>query len=155
MFGKVKLFFGIEGLKVDLEIQETFTLNDSSIIGSVRLHSKTAQRLKKLQIVLKETYQRGRSSEKRTNDYILGSIELNEDVLISANGEKIIDFNLPFKFQHSSIEKLGQKSSVHHQISRMAKWINNAKSEFAVEVATQVEGTALNPSVRKEIKLMK
>ncbi|MEO5582447.1 MAG: sporulation protein [Saprospiraceae bacterium] len=155
MIGKVKLFFGIEGLKVDLEIQETFTVNDSSIGGSVRLHSKTAQRLKKLQILLKETYQRGRKADKRVNDYILGSIELNEDVLISANGEKIIDFNLPFKFQHSSMEKLGQKSMIHHQISKMAKWINNTKSEFAVEVATQVDGTALNPSARKEIQLIK
>lgn len=155
MFGKVKLFFGIEGLKVDLEIPETFTMKDKTIKGSLKLYSKSAQRLKKLQIMLKETYQRGRRADKKTNDYILGSIELNEDVVIPANGEKIIDFILPFQFQFSAIEKIGQKSSVHHQITNMAKWINNAKSQFGIEVTTQVEGTALNPSVRKEIFLVK
>ena len=43
MLGKVKLYFGIEGLKMDLEIPEAFSLQDQSIPGTIRLHSKSAQ----------------------------------------------------------------------------------------------------------------
>ena len=153
MLGKVKLFFGIEGLKVYLEIPESFSIRDKVIKGVVKLHSKSDQTLKKLDIKLIETYQRGRRTDKRTNDYICGKIELNESILIPANGEKVIDFNLPYQLQFSSIEKLGQKSIVHQRITDLAKWVNNAKSDFHVEVSAQVEGTALNPSLRKPIIL--
>lgn len=154
MLGKVKLFFGIEGLKVDLEIPDSFTPGDASIKGHLRLYSKSYQRLKRLEVKLIETYQRGRSQDKRVNDYILGKIEMNESLDIPAGGEKIIDFNIPFQVQYSSIEKLGQKSILHKQVSRLARWANNASSEYFIEVSTQVEGTALNPSLKKQISLI-
>jgi sporulation-control protein spo0M len=155
MLGKVKLFFGIEGLKVDLEIPETFSPSDTSVRGYVRLYSKSDQRMIKLEVKLIETYQRGRRHDKRINDYILGNIQLNDSIDIPAGGEKIIDFNIPFQLQYSTIEKLGQKSILHKQVSNLARWANNAKSEYFIEASTQVEGTALNPSVKKQIFLIK
>ncbi len=154
MLNKVKLFFGIEGLKVELDIPESFSIHEDVIVGVIRLHTKTQQTLRQLNLKLIETYQRGRGKDKRTNDYTWGSIELNDRLNIEAASEKIIDFRLPIKVQHSTIERLGQKSKVHQQISKLAKWVNNARSEFFIELSTQVDGTALNPSLKKPIALV-
>lgn len=154
MLGKVKLFFGIEGLKVDLEVPLAFKANDKVIQGILKLYSKSPQTINSIEIKLVETYHRGRGHEKRTNDYIWGRIALNEPLEIPANGEKIIDFRLPVEPQLSSIEKMAGKSAVHNKIAGFARLLKNAKSVFHIEVSTKVEGTALNPGIKKEIKLI-
>lgn len=154
MLGKVKLFFGIEGLKVDLDIPEHFSIQDQILKGSLRLHSKSAQTLKTLEIKLTETYQRGRGKDKRTNEYNWGQIEWKENIYIPAGSEKIIDFRLPLTPHLSRMEELAGKSIVHRKIASFASLLKNAQSVFHVEVTTRIEGTALNPSEKKEIKLL-
>ena len=154
MLDKVKLFFGIEGLKADLDIPESFSTKDDTIVGVIRLHTKTEQTLMLLSLKLVETYQRGRGKDKRTNDYIWGSIDLTEPLTIPAQGEKIIDFKMPIKSKHSSIDLIGQKSKLHQSFTKMVKWVNRTKSEFFIELSTKVDGTALNPSVKKAIVLV-
>ncbi|MDZ4710303.1 MAG: hypothetical protein SH818_18025 [Saprospiraceae bacterium] len=155
MLGRVKLFFGIEGIKVDLDIPVEFRLTDKVIEGVLRLHSKSAQTLKTLEIKLVETYQRGRGKEKRTNEYIWGRIEWNESLYIPALGEKIIDFRLPVTPQLSGMDEMAGKSIVHRKIASLATMLKNASSQFHVEVSTRIEGTALNPTEKKEIKLIR
>jgi len=155
MLGRVKLFFGIEGLKVDLEIPPQFHIKDRVISGVLRLHSKSPQTLKSIEIKLIETYHRGRGKEKRTNEYIWGKIEWNENIYIPALGEKIIDFRLPVTPQLSGMDEMANKSIVHRKIVSFASMLKNANSTFHIEVSTRIEGTALNPTEKKEIKLVK
>ena len=153
MLGKVKLYFGIEGLKMDLEIPEAFSLQDQSIPGTIRLHSKSAQVINSLTVYLVESYQRGRGKDQRTNDYEWGKITLNENMSIPANGLKIIYFRLPFTAQLSKIDALGAKSVVLKKFTNLMKLSKNAKSEFNLVVKADVAGTALNPEVKKKINL--
>lgn len=155
MLGRVKLFFGIEGIKVDLDIPTEFHIGDKVIAGSLRLHSKSAQTLKALEIKLIETYQRGRGKDKRTNEYIWGKIEWNENLYIPAMGEKIIDFRLPVYPHLSGMDEMAGKSIVHRKIASLASMLKKASSVFHVEVSTRIEGTALNPSEKQEIKLIR
>lgn len=155
MLGRVKLFFGIEGLKLDLELPSEFHIKDKVIAGVLRLHSKSPQTLKSVEIKLIETYQRGRGKEKRTNEYIWGKIEWNEPIFIPAAGEKIIDFRLPVTPQLSGMDEMAGKSIVHRKIAGLASMLKNASSIFHVEVSTRIEGTALNPSEKREIKLIR
>ncbi len=155
MLGRVKLFFGIEGIKVDLDVPAEFHVRDKVIAGSLRLHSKSSQTLKALEIKLIETYQRGRGKDKRTNEYVWGKIEWNENLYIPAMGEKIIDFRLPVYPQLSGMDEMAGKSIVHRKIASLASMLKNANSVFHVEVSTRIEGTALNPSEKKEIKLIR
>lgn len=153
MLGKVKLYFGIEGLKMDLEIPDSFSLHEQSIHGSIRLHSKSAQVINSLTVILIESYQRGRGKDLRTNDYEWGKISLKENISIPSNGQKIIDFRLPFNAQLSKIDALGAKSVVLKKFTNLMKLSKNAKSEFNIIVKADVEGTALNPEVKKKIGL--
>lgn len=153
MLGKVKLYFGIEGLKLELDTADSFSIKDSTIEGSIRLHSKSPQVVNSIVVVLIESYQRGRGKEQRTNDYEWGRIVLNETISIPANGQNIIDFKLPFHAQLSKIESLGAKSVVLKKVTDLMKFTKNAKSEFHIIVKADVSGTALNPEVKKKILL--
>jgi hypothetical protein len=70
-------------------------------------------------------------------------------------GEKIIDFRLPITPQLSGMEEMAGKSIVHRKIASLASMLKNASSLFHIEVSTRIEGTALNPSEKKEIKLIR
>lgn len=154
MLGKVKLYFGIEGLKIDLSIPESFTLKDNVIEGILTLHSKSPQIIKKLTVSLIETYHRGRGTDKRTNDYEWGKIVMNEKLSIGANEKKTIDFKLSFKPHLSRIDELAHKNSILKKITDLAKITKNAKSDFNIIVKADVEGTALNPEIKKGIRFV-
>ena len=72
---------------------------------------------------------------------------------IPSNGQKIIDFRLPFTAQLSKIDALGAKSVVLKKFTNLMKLSKNAKSEFNLVVKADVAGTALNPEVKKKINL--
>ncbi len=154
MLGKVKLYFGIEGLKLDLDIPDSFSKEDKYLTGVLTLHSKSPQQLKRLVVTLKEVYHRGRGKDQRTNEYEWGKIEFTDILSIPANGKKIIDFRLPIKHQYSKVDEFGNRSAIFKKISSLAKMINKTKSEHFVEVAAHVEGTALNPSMKKPIRFI-
>lgn len=153
MLGKVKLYFGIEGLKIDVEVSDSFSIYEKVIEGVVKLHSKSAQEINSLRITLLESYQRGRGKDQRTNDYEWGKITLNENISIPANGQKILDFRLPINPQLSKIDELGAKSTILKKFTNLLKLTKNAKSEFNIIVKADVAGTALNPEIKKRINL--
>lgn len=151
MFGKVKLFFGIEGLKLDLDVPANFSIAQKSIVGTIKLHTKSAQTLTHLQIKLVETYTRGRGADKRVNDLEWGSIILKQDVDVPAYGEKVIDFQLSITPQLSKIDQIGNKNKILKKVADLARIVNNTKSEFNIVVTAEVKGTALNPVIKRPI----
>lgn len=155
MLGRVKLFFGIEGLKLDVQTPAEFHIQDKVIEGAIRLHSKSPQTIQSVEIKLVETYQRGRGKDKRTNDYLWGKIVWKEQIHIPAYGEKIIDFRLPVTPQLSGMDEMAGRSLVHSKIASLASLIKNASSAFYIEVSAHIEGTALNPTEKKVISLVK
>jgi hypothetical protein len=153
MLGKVKLYLGIEGLKMDLQLPSSFDRKATTIHGSLILTSKSAQKIKKIKIQLIETYERGRGASKRINDYIRGTIEWNETIHLESNKESIIDFQLPITLDFSSIEKIGHRFRVLKKMAELAQWTQQVKSSYQILAEALVEGTALNPSIKKSISL--
>ncbi len=153
MFGKVKNWFGIEGIKVELNIPGEINEKLGVVKGSLLFSTMNEQTVSAVKVVMIETYRRGRKDMKRIDDYEIGRIVLTEEMTIYSNEPLSLDFVLPFEMQKSEIDEFGAKNFLAKGIASLAKRTRNVKSTFRVEVEADVKGTRLNPFDKKVVKL--
>lgn len=151
MFGKVKKWLGIEGVKVELVVPETVLESDGIIEGKLRFHTMHTQTVTSIRVKLIERYSRGRGESKLVDEYELASTELVQDIEVPQDDIVEIDFKLPFQLVKSDIEAFGSKNLLFKGISRLAQWSRNAHSAFRLEAEAKVRGTALSPFAQKNI----
>lgn len=153
MFGKVKRWLGIEGVKLVLVLPEEVSFQDGVIDGKLRFMSMHPQTVTYIKVVLIERYSRGRGDERLTDEYELGSIELHNSFEVPPEQVLEVDFKLPFKLVKSDIEEWGARNPLFGGLVKVAKGLNRVKSEFRIEAEAQVKGTALNPFDKKTIDI--
>lgn len=153
MFGKVKNWFGIEGIKVEMNIPEEINEKLGVVKGSLLFSTMNQQTISSIKVVMIETYRRGRKEMKRIDDYEIGRIILTEEITISPNEPLNLDFVLPFEMQKSEMDEFASKNFFAKGIVNLAKRTRNVKSTFRVEVEADVKGTGLNPFDKKTVKL--
>ena len=149
MFGKVKNWLGIEGVKIELVIPEEIYESAASVTGKLRFYSKTDQTVSSIKIRLIERYSRGRKDNKLTDEYELGEINLTDSFQVPANEPLEMDFTLPFKIVKSEMDEIGEKNILSGGFVKAAKWIRNVKSIYRVEAEANVKGVALNPFTKQ------
>lgn len=154
MFGKVKKWLGIEGVKVELLLPEMAFEEVGAISGQLVFHSKNAQVVRSVKLKLVERYSRGRGQEKLVDEYLLGEISLQKRVEVPAEEPIAVDFTLPFQLKKSNVDEFGKKNFLTGGLVSLAKKIQSVKSEFRVEAEAEVVGTALNPFDKKLIKIV-
>ena len=154
MFGKVKRWLGIEGVKVTMELPAAVKSSLGVVEGHIRFETMHPQVVNHIRITLMEKYIRGRWKNKLADLYKIGEIELEEDIEVPADTPIIIDFKLPFTLSKSEMDELGDKNIVFKKLVGAAKAIKNVKSEFYVQVEAQVKGTALNPFDKQPIDIV-
>ena len=91
MFGTVKKWLGIEGVKLELDLPEVVFKQVEAVTGKIRFYSKNAQEVTSIRVALVEKYTRGRGEDKRIDDYQLGEIFLNETIQVPA--EEMIEID--------------------------------------------------------------
>ena len=153
MFGKVKKFLGIEGVKVDMDIPETVERESGRIPGTLTFKSMHPQVVESVTIVLVERYNRGRKKEKLTDEYELGRIDIKLDLEVSPEGPSITHFELPYDLIISEMDELENKNILYRGLVKSAKWLRNVKSEYRVEAEATIKGTLLSPFDKKTIIL--
>ena len=149
MFGKVKNWLGIEGVKMELIIPEEIYESAESVTGKLRFYSKTDQTVNSIKVKLIERYSRGRKDNKLTDEYQLGEINLDETFKVTADAPVEIDFTLTFKIVKSEMDEIGEKNILSGGLVKAAKWIKNVKSIYRVEAEADVKGVALNPFTKQ------
>ena len=149
MFGKVKRWLGIEGVKLELEIPEEIYAPQGYVEGSVRFYSMHEQIVTRINIVLIEKFKRGRRKNKRIDEYKLGQIELNEEIIVPEHEEVSVEFNIPYELALSDMDKMEGRNFLLKGLIKSAKVLKGVKSEYRIEAEAQVKGTALNPFDRK------
>ncbi len=154
MFGKVKRWLGIEGVKVEMLLPEKVLGNSGRVDGQLKFESMHAQTVKKIKIVLTEKFIRGRWKQRLTDVYKIGEIELTTDINIPAHEPMVIDFELPFALIKSDMDELSDKHFVLKKMVGAAKALKNVKSEFYIEAEAEVEGTALSPFDKQQINIV-
>ena len=155
MFGKVKKWLGIEGVKLQLIIPEEVEAIEGkgTVSGSIRFFSKNTQKVTYLRVVMIEKYTRGRKDDQRTDEYELGEIELSNPIDVPAEQAIEIKFTLPFEVNQSEMDELGNQNILMGGLIKTAKWWQNVDSEFRILAEARVEGTALDPFDQQNIKV--
>ncbi|MEZ5056206.1 MAG: sporulation protein [Saprospiraceae bacterium] len=151
MFGKVKKWLGIEGVKVELEIPTEVSAKKGSIDGVLHMYSMSEQKVSRLRVKVIERYKRGRGKEKLTDEYTIGTIELEQDFEIMPDQPLMVEFNVPFKVTKSDMEELGDRNILLKGIIGLAKTAYSVRSEFRVEAEVEVDGVALDPFDKRPI----
>ena len=154
MFGKVKRWLGIEGVKIELILPEQISGSSGVVNGKIRFYTMHTQKVKKIRVTLTEKYTRGRWKNKLADLYKLAEIELVEDITVPADDPLEVDFELPFTLVKSEIDEIGNKNFVLQNVVNAAKFLKNVKSEYTIEAEAEVEGTALNPFDKKEVNIV-
>lgn len=153
MFGKVKNWLGIEGVKLEISVAEEFNINDGKIVGSIRLQSLSDQKITKLTIRLIEKYRRGRKKEILTDEYILGEINLEKEIKITPETGLEIDFDLPFETRQSEIDEFGNRNIFTGGLAKLVKLAEAVNSDYRLEAEAEITGVALNPFDKKVVVL--
>jgi len=154
MFGKVKRWLGIEGVKVELVLPDQVLAKSGVIEGKLRFFSMHTQTVKSVKVILTEKYTRGRWKNKLADLYKLAEIELKEDIIVPADEALEVDFELPFTLVKSDIDEFGDKNFIFQNVVNAAKLIKNVKSEYTMEVEAVVDGTALPPFDKQVVNIV-
>lgn len=151
MIGKIKQWLGIEGIKLEIILPEEISRNSDTIEGIIRFTTMNTQRITETQIILIERYTRGRRKNKKTDEYELGRIELDEAFMVYPEESKEIPFELPFNILKSKADQKQERGGISGLMAATMKSLSNVKSEFRIEAESRVAGTALNPFDKKRI----
>jgi len=154
MFGKVKRWLGIEGVKLELVLEDEVSMTASEIEGKIRFYSMHDQTVKKVRVRIIEKYKRGRFKNKLVDEYHLGSIELEQDIDVPAEEHVELDFTLPFNLAKSDMDRFSDQNIVFKGVASAAKLMKGVESVYRIEAEAEVKGTALNPFDVKEVKLV-
>ncbi|NNE29752.1 MAG: sporulation protein [Saprospiraceae bacterium] len=151
MIRRVKNWLGIEGVKLELELSDSFSLDGQEIEGKVVFLSKTEQEVTRLNITMVERYSRGRGESMKIDEYLLGTMELEEPILIPAEQPMELKFSLPFKVIRSEMDQYAKRNFLLRGLVRTAKWASKVKSVYYIIAEAKVKGVALDPFDKKVI----
>ena len=153
MLGKVKKWFGIEGLKIALRTEDVYNREDGSVTGVIVLKAKNDEKVEHIRIKLIEKYSRGRGKNRLIDEYIMADETFHQQYDVEAE----IDFEIPFEISYqemvSNMDEIQRKNFIFAGIVSAAKLIKKAKSTYRLEIEAKVQGTKFSPFVSQEVNL--
>ncbi len=99
MFGKVKHWLGIEGVKLKLLVPDEVKESDKELKGKIQFHSMNKQMITAISVKMIEKYSRGNRKDKLVDEYLLGEIHLEQKIEVPSEEIVEIDFTLPFEIK--------------------------------------------------------
>lgn len=151
MLKKVKKWFGIEGLKISLDLAESYERERGEIDGVIELMSMNDEEVTQMHIKLIEKYARGRGKSRLIDEYVLGELKINQDIIIRANELKEVPFTLKYNEVLSDMDEMERSNFILSGIAKVAKFAKRASSEFRVEISAKVKGTKFSPYTKETI----
>lgn len=153
MLNKVKNWFGIEGVKMDILLPDDIRSVDGLFSGVLVFNALTSQEIVNVKVKMVERYGRGRGPERLVNEYVLGELIIDKSIIIEANVETKLSFAFSFKYVTAPIDDFAKKNILFKGMVKVAKKVSKVNSEFRIEAEAKVKGTALNPFVQKFFQL--
>jgi hypothetical protein len=151
MFGQVKKWLGFDSVKIKIKPLEVYPYKIETVNAELEFTANAAALVTYVKVKLIERYTRGRGENQKIDEYLLGEWISDEAIEIDGTNQKIIFFKLPFKFQHSNIEKLEHSNLIGKGIATVFKTIKAAKSDYRLEAQCLVEGSSKNPEDKVKV----
>lgn len=152
MLGKVKKWLGIEGVKLELVLDESYSDSKGIIEGKIKFSSMNDQTVSGIKILLIEKYSRGRRKNKRIDEYKLAETYIDQVIEVYKEEVTEIDFQLEFKRIGSEMDEM-EKQFFMKPFIKAAKLIKGVRSNYMVIAEADVEGTKLNPFDEVEVEI--
>ena len=155
MIGRVKQFFGIEGVKVKFNTEENQALDKSCIEGGLFFYSKKDQTVSHVKVRFYEIYSKGRKESKTTEVFELGEWTYDKAFDVSDQSPAKLVVDLKYNLLKSNVDKIAEDGFIlKKQLAKMALKFNKVSSKYFLEVEAIVEGTKLNPFDKMEVFLV-
>jgi len=151
VFGKVKEWLGIEGIKLEISFAEDVVKSHGEINGKLIYSTKHTQQVTSTIIRLYEEYSRGRGKTKKTDTYLISELEISGSFMVYPEDAKEIPFTLSFNNAQSEMDKMQAKGGITGGFAGMAKKAKGVSSKYYLEAESDIAGTALNPFDKKEV----
>jgi hypothetical protein len=151
MFGKVKKWLGFDSVKVKIKPLEVYPRKIDTLNAELELTANASALVTYVKVKLIERYSRGRGDNQKIDEYLLGEWTSDEEIEIDGKTPKVIFFKLPFKFQHSNIEKIEHSNLVGKGIASIFKTLKAAKSDYRLEAQCLVEDSNKNPEDKVKV----
>jgi hypothetical protein len=153
MLKKVKKWFGIEGLKIGVQLEEFYYREDRDISGLIVLQAKDAETVESISIKLIEKYARGRGKNKLIDEYIMSHEIMSEIHEIEPETNLEVPFTILYDEKVSKMDELERSNFFLSGVVKTAKFFKKAKSTYRIEIEANVKGTKFSPFVSQEIIL--
>ncbi|MCB9235362.1 MAG: sporulation protein [Bacteroidia bacterium] len=153
-FDKIKNKLGIGGVKVELKVPGQVEKASGVISGTVILTTKSDQEIKEIEIKVLEEYTTGRGDDKKTKTFTLGSVKMSDVFPIKTGETKEVPFTVNFEILKSNNDELAEKGGALGTLGKLGKFASNEKSAYFVEADVDVAAAALDPSDKKEIRMV-
>lgn len=151
MFESFKNFFGVDSVKIVLNLLPAYPSNVSTINGEVEIRSTSNKIISQINLKLVEIYSRGAGQEKKVDEYDLGFLQINDTIEIIAAQPKQVFFKLPFELQKSNMDKVADANFLLKGLVNFAKSFKSVKSEYELIAEAVVEGSNLRPFAKKQL----
>lgn len=145
---------GIGGVSIDFTVPPQISKAGATVEGNIKLTSKSEQEVVKVEAILEEEFTNGFGSEKNTRTFELGKWSSFDMFTIKPGEVKNFDFNLNFRELKSHSDDVVDKGGFVGRMGKGLKALNNEKSRYFVKVNVDVKSAVLDPTERKEIKLV-
>jgi len=154
MFGKIKQFLGIEGVKMQVIVPDEVSSRTGVVQGEIEFSTMNTQRISYITVKLIESYTQGRRKDKRTQEFVLGETMIDDAFMIYPEEDVVVEFELPYKKVQSNIDAMVDRGGIKGSLAKLAKTARGARSEFRIEAEAKVAGTALSPFARTTVKFI-
>ncbi len=153
-FQNVKNKLGIGGVSVSLQIPGQAAKAENNLSGTITLTTKSDQEVKMITVTMIEEFTTGSGNEKKYKEFELGMVKIPGEFVIKPGDLKEITFQLSYSVVKSNADHLKDKGGVLGALGSLSAMASNEKSVYYVKAVADVKAAALDPSDKKEIRLI-
>lgn len=151
MFGTIKKWMGIEGVRLRLHLLSAYPKTVETINGEVELYAKSNTIVRNIRLQLIETYTRGKAEEKRVDEYLMGTWELDQPLHMREGENQRLLFKLPFEWLESPMDRRAKSNPLLKGMVSLMKNRKGVLSEYRLEAQVEVEGQGWSEPSRTRI----
>jgi len=149
---RFKQALGIEGLKIQLIVDEAYDPKSEHIEAVIELETINKVTIQRIEIKLMEKYERGRKDNKLIDEMVIGQVVLKGPMKLNEKEVRKVEFKLPFDLVKSPMDALQDQNIFYKGLIKLAKFAKGVKSKYTIEAIAKVKGTVLDASDKIEIK---
>lgn len=154
LFDTIKNKLGIGGVSIDFTVPSQVDRATKNVNGQIRLTTKSEQEIVKMEAILEEEFQTGMGDNKTEKKFELGKWTNFDQFSIKPGEVKTFDFDINFEEIKSASDKMAEKSGAFGALGKGVKFLNNEKSRYFVVINVDVKSAVLDPTEKKEVKLV-